>query len=136
MLKKSVTLLLSVIAINAHASCVVQSIIPDDQLTAIVLGKQTVFKTAHQYVIVNDSNHEQNYWLCNHVKLQGNEREQFEKEDCRHISLIPGKSQISKERLFREIYFNNRHPVTVTVFTTVEGDCKTHSVVSKVLKVH
>jgi hypothetical protein len=136
MLKKLLIIGLSLFSINSYASCAVQSIVPDDQLNAIKQGKQFVFKTAHQYLIINEANSAKTYWICDAMRLEGNPSEHFEREECRHIHLAPRKTYSEKEHLFREIYFNNKHPVLVTVTTTVEGDCKTNSIISKILNVH
>lgn len=123
------------ISTSAYTECAVLSVLPDDQLMAFKVNKAIDFKSSHVYQIVNTGSYKQVYYLCNNVHLKLNDREQFEKQECKDIVLLPGKSYVMNERMYREAYFSKKGSIHVKITTLVDGDCKAHSIIDKQLKI-
>lgn len=137
MFRKLCALSFAVLSFNTYSACQVQSILPDDARASLKANEEVYFKTAHAYLIINQTGSAQYYRLCNKSILDDGIKEHFLNEKCTHQRVEAGKQYSMKEILYSYTHFTHKgRTVKVEVHSNIEGECKFNNVIYDQLKVH
>ncbi len=137
MLRSLAILGFSLATINSNASCLSQSILPDDQLNAIKADEEIYFRTAHAYQIYNDTNFIQNYRICNRAILDNGETKNYSNEACRDQRVKPKQSYSYKDNLYTYCHFTAKGKlIHVFIYSSIEGQCNHKSDTRGIVKVY
>ncbi len=127
----------SLIGVDAQASCLSQSILPDDQLSAIKADEEVYFRSAHAYTIHNNTDSIQNYRICNRIILDNGNTKSYTNEQCRDQRVKPEHTYSYKDNLYTYCHFNAKGKIIhVFVYSSIEGICNHKSDIRSIVKVY
>jgi hypothetical protein len=114
---------LSFITLNVYATCQTGTFIPYD-LNALKSDTELYYKTAHGFVITNDTTKTQFYRLCKRTILDNGSAKYFVAEECVDQKVKPGKTYNQKQKLYTYAYFTHKgQNVDIHTYTSISGVC-------------